>query len=290
MQRRVVFVIAAAVSLAACNPKSNQHTYDVHGQVVSVTPDRQEAIVKHGEIAGLMPAMTMPYKIKEKTELAAIKPGDLIDATLVIAVNDAFLTGVKKVGEAPLEPAPPEPTTVTTGSGVPLLRPGDVVPDSTFDDQDGKKRAFKSFRGSMVVLTFIYTRCPLPTFCPMMDRHFVAIQERIHDDPLLKKVHLVTITFDPAYDTPAVLKKHARELNADLNRWTFLTGEPGAIETFGGRFGVFVTRASNDPRDITHNLRTAIVGPDGKIIKIYTGNEWTPDEILADLKPVANAD
>jgi protein SCO1 len=290
MQRRVVFLIAAAVSLAACNPKSNQRTYDVHGQVVSVTPDRQEAIVKHGEIAGLMPAMTMPYKIREKTELAAIKPGDLIDATLVIAVNDAFLTGVRKVGEAPVEQAPPEPATVTSGSGAPLLKPGDVVPDSAFVDQDGRKRAFSSFRGSMVVLTFIYTRCPLPTFCPMMDRHFVAIQERMHDDPLLTKVHLVTITFDPAYDTPAVLKKHARELNADLSRWTFLTGDQDAIEKFGGRFGVFVTRASNDPRDITHNLRTAIVGPDGKIIKIYTGNEWTPDEILADLKPVANAD
>jgi protein SCO1/2 len=290
MQRRVIFVIAAAVSLGACSPKSSQRTYTVHGQVLAVTTDRQEATVKHDEIAGLMPAMTMPYKIREKAELNAVRPGDVIDATLVIVENDAFLTGVKKVGEAPLEQAPPEPATVISGSGVPLLKPGDLVPDSTFVDQNGKKRAFNSFRGSMVVLTFIYTRCPLPTFCPMMDRHFVAIQERMQDDPLLRKVHLVTISFDPAYDTPAVLMKHARELNADLDRWTFLTGDQVAIEKFGGRFGVFVTRASNDPRDITHNLRTAIVGPDGKIIKIYTGNEWTPEEILADLKPTANAD
>ncbi len=290
MQRRVFFAIAAAVSLAACSPKSNQRTYPVHGQVLAVTPDRQEATVKHGEIVGLMPAMTMPYKIREKADLNAVRPGDVIDATLVIAENDAFLTGVKKVGEAPLEQPPPEAATASTGSGLPLLKPGEVVPDSPFVDQDGKKRGLNSFRGSMIVLTFIYTRCPLPTFCPMMDRHFVTIQERMHDDPLLRNVHLVTISFDPAYDTPAVLKKHARELNADLNRWTFLTGEPEAIEKFGGRFGVFVTRASNDPRDISHNLRTAIVGPDGKLIKIYTGNEWTPDEILADLKPTANAD
>jgi protein SCO1/2 len=290
MQRRVVFAIAAAISLAACSSKSNQRTYPVHGQVVSVTPDRQEATVKHGEIPGLMPAMTMPYKIKAKAELDAVKPGDMIDATLTIVENDAFLTGVRKVGEAPLEQPPPEPTTVMTGAGPQLLKPGDVVPDAPFVDQDGKKRAFDSFRGSTVVLTFIYTRCPLPTFCPMMDRQFATIQEHMHDDPLLKKVHLVTITFDPAYDTPEVLKKHARELNADLKRWTFLTGDPKAIDTFGRRFGVLVARASNDPRDITHNLRTAIVGPDGKLIKIYTGNEWTPDEILADLKPTANAD
>jgi protein SCO1/2 len=290
MQRRAVFLLAAAVSLAACSPKSNERTYTVHGQVVAVTPDRQEATVKHGEIVGLMPAMTMPYKFKERADLNGVRPGDVIDATLTIVENDAFLTKVKKVGEAPLEEPPPEPATVTTGSAPALLKPGEVVPDSTFVDQDGRKRAFTSFRGSMVVLTFIYTRCPLPTFCPLMDRHFVAIQERMRDDPLLKKVHLVTISFDPAYDTPAVLKKHARELNADLNRWTFLTGDPEAVEKFGGRFGVFVTRATNDPRDITHNLRTAVVGPDGRIIKIYTGNEWTPEEILNDLKPVANAD
>jgi protein SCO1 len=290
MERRALFALAAAVLLAACSPKSNQRTYNVHGQVVAVTPDRQEATVKHGEITGLMPAMTMPYKVKERSELDAVKPGDMIDATLVIVENDAFLTGVKRVGEAPLEPAPPEPAAVQTGSGPPLLKPGDVVPDSPFVDQDGKKRTFNSFRGSMVVLTFIYTRCPLPTFCPMMDRHFATIQERMRDDPLLKRVHLVTVSFDPAYDTPAVLRKHARELDADLTRWTFLTGEPDAIERFGARFGVFVTRASNDPRDVTHNLRTAIVGPDGKLIKVYTGNEWTPEEILADLKPVANAD
>jgi protein SCO1/2 len=289
MQRRAVFAIAAALSLAACS-KSHQHTYTVHGQVVAVTPDRQEATVKHGEITGLMPAMTMPYKIKDKAELEAVKPGDVIDATLIIAENDAFLTRVKKVGEEPLEQAPPEPATVTTGSGQPILKPGESVPDATFVDQDGRRRGFNSFRGSMIVLTFIYTRCPLPTFCPMMDRHFVSIQERMHDDPLLKHVHLVTVSFDPQFDTPAVLKKHARELNADLNRWTFLTGEPQAIETFGARFGVFVARASNDPRDITHNLRTAIIGPDGKLIKVYTGNEWTPEEILADIKPVANAD
>jgi len=290
MQRRAIFLIAAALLLAACSSRSNQRTYAVHGQIVAITPDRQEATVKHGEIAGLMPAMTMPYKIKEKAQLDAVKPGDVIDATLTIVENDAYLTGVKKVGEAPLEETAPEPTTVTTGKGVPLLKPGDVVPDSPFVDQDGRKRAFKSFRGSMVVMTFIYTRCPLPTFCPMMDRHFVFIQERLHDDPALKNVHLVTVSFDPAYDTPPVLKKHAQELNADPSRWTFLTGDPEAIGKFGARFGVFVTRASNDPRDITHNLRTAIVGPDGRLIKVYTGNEWTPEEILNDLKPVANAD
>src|SRR5262249_5083450 len=215
MQRRAVFVLAAALWLTACSSKSNQRNYAVHGQVVAVTPDRQEAMVKHGEIAGLMPAMTMPYKIKDKAELNAVKPGDVIDATLTVVENDAFLTDVKKVGEAPLEAAP-GPTTATTAARPGPLKPGAGGPDLRVDGQDGTKSPFHSFRGSTVVLTFIYTRCPLPTFCPMMDRHFASIQERMHDDPLLKNVHLLTITFDPAYDTPAVLKKHAREVGADL--------------------------------------------------------------------------
>jgi len=146
------------------------------------------------------------------------------------------------------------------------------------------------WRSIIVVLTFIYTRCPLPTFCPMMDRHFVTLQEHMKSDPTLRKVHLVTISFDPTRDTPAVLRAHARELMADLRTWTFLTGKPQAIDDFSAKFGVFVVRNPNDDRDITHNLRTAVIGPDGVVRKIYTGNEWTPDDILADLKATANAD
>ena len=91
-------------------------------------------------------------------------------------------------------------------------------------------------------------------------------------------------------DTPAVLRTHAKELDADLKVWTFFTGDTKAIDDFAGRFGVSVVRNPNDQRDITHNLRTAVIGPDGVVKKIYTGNEWTPDDILMDLKPVANAD
>jgi len=292
----LILVLAAllAVTFIARRTASSpdERTYALQGQVQSITPDRQEAMVKHGEIKGLMPAMTMPYRFKSKAELDALKPGDLIDGTLVIVSNDAFLDGVKKTGEAPIEKPPPE--SLVTGSTLDrakaLLLPGEVVPDGAFVDQNGRKTSFIAFRGSTVVLTFIYTRCPLPTFCPLMDRHFVAIQEHMKSDPALKGVHLVTVSFDPARDTPAVLRAHAKELGADLTHWTFLTGTQAAIDQFAGKFGVFVVRNPNDERDITHNLRTAVIGPDGVVKKIYTGNEWTPEDILMDLKPVANAD
>jgi protein SCO1/2 len=289
----VVLAVAFGALLFVRNAaRPDERTYPLHGQVQSITPDRQEAMVKHGEIKGLMPGMTMPYRFKAKSELDALKPGDLIDGTLVIVSNDAFLTGVRKTGEAPIDRPPAE--TLVTGStldkAVQLLRPGDTIPDGAFVNQNGRKQTLKDFRGSTVVLTFIYTRCPLPTFCPMMDRHFASIQERLKADATLKHVHLVTVSFDPARDTPAVLRAHAKELDADLGRWTFLTGDVKAVDDFAGKFGVYVVRNPNDERDITHNLRTAIIGPDGIVKKIYTGNEWTPDDILMDLKPVANAD
>ena len=117
-----------------------------------------------------------------------------------------------------------------------------------------------------------------------MDRHFAALQKSLKSDATLQNVHLVTVSFDPTTDTPPVLKKHARSLDADFTRWTFLTGDRDEVDRFAARFGVSVDRALNDARDITHNLRTAIVNADGKLAKVYTGNDWTPEQILKDLR------
>ena len=283
MRFHLAVFLGLALAAAGCGHSSDERQYRLQGQVLSVAPDHREATIKHEEITGFMPAMTMPYKVKDQALLTGITPGDLIDATLVIVPNDAYLSTVRKVGSAPLEKPPAE--TTSASSGFELLKPGEAVPDATFVDQDGRKRDFSSFKGSTVVMTFTYTRCPMPTFCPLMDRHFATIQQKLKSEPALdKKVHLVTVSFDPTTDTPPVLKKHARELKADTRTWTFLTGKRDDIDQFAARFGVSVVRALNDPRDITHNLRTAIVGADGKLVKVYTGNEWTPDEVLSDLR------
>jgi protein SCO1/2 len=232
-----------------------------------------------------MPAMTMPYEVTDAKALDALAPGDLINAKLVVFSNGAHLVDIKKVGTAPLEKPPADvPNPPTASSGFELLKTGEVPPDTRFLDQDGKARHFGGFKGSPVVMTFIYTRCPLPTFCPLMDRHFVAIQKALKTDAALKTVHLVTVSFDPTTDTPPVLKKHAKELDADPARWTFLTGDRDEVDQFASRFGVSVGRALNDARDITHNLRTAIIGADGKLVKVYTGNDWSPEQVLKDLK------
>jgi protein SCO1/2 len=273
-------LLLSAMLAGGCNRPANERKYPLHGQVISLELARRTVTLNHEAIKGFMPGMTMPYEVQDAKLLDGLAPGDLVDATLAVFSNGAYLTSIKKVGEAPLQKPPADTPAPSASSGLELLKPGDTVPNASFVDQDGRKRRFGDFKGSPVVVTFIYTKCPLPTFCPLMDRHFASMQKTLKAEPALKSVHLVTVSFDPVTDTPRVLKAHAKTLNADLSRWTFLTGDRDEIDRFAARFGVAVSRASNDPRDITHNLRTAIIDADGKVVKVYTGNEWRPEEIL----------
>ena len=286
--RSVLFpaIVSLCVALAAsgCTKAPERRTFTLQGQVQSLDAPRKLVIVKHEEIKGFMPAMTMPYEVEDAKAIDALAPGDLINASLVVFSNGAHLTGIKKVGTAPLEKPPADVPNPPASSGFELLKTGEAIPDGTFVDQDGKARRFGAFKGSPVVMTFIYTKCPLPTFCPLMDRHFATLQKTLKADSALKAVKLVTVSFDPVTDTPPVLKKHAKSLDADLTRWTFLTGDRDDVDQFAARFGVSVSRALNDARDITHNLRTVIIGADGKLVKVFTGNDWSPEQVVADLK------
>lgn len=294
MRKHVIFsvsVLLAALLCTACGDTAGERKeYKLQGQILQLSRDGKEANIKHEDIVGFMPAMTMPYHVRDAKDFNGIAPGDLINATLVVVSNDAYLKDVKKVGSAPLAqdanatPAPGSP-------GANLLKEGAPVPNTTFLDQDGKKRDFDSFKGQAVVLTFIYTRCPMPSFCPLMDKNFVKLQEKLKADPMLN-VHLVTVSFDPETDTPPVLKKHAQELGANTKIWTFLTGDVDTIDQFAGRFGVSIQRSLDDQKNvnITHNLRTAIIDRQGNLIKTYTGNEWTPEQVIADIKVLVGVD
>ena len=271
-------VVVALLALACGNaPESKQ--YELTGQIIAINPERQEVLVSHEDIPGFMPAMTMPFKVKEAALLEGTAPGDLITATLVVEETDAYLSVLTRTGSAPLENPPPAP--LITASD--LLREGEIVPDHALVDQDGLPRSMASLRGHRVALTFIYSRCPLPDFCPRMDRNFAEVQKVLSETPELADVRLVTVTFDPEFDTPEVLKAHARRLQADPTRWHFVTGAPAEVMSFARRFGV-IAEPGEEGGMMLHNLRTAVIDPEGRLVTVHSGNLWTPAELVADLK------
>jgi protein SCO1/2 len=226
-----------------------------------------------------MPAMTMPYKVQDGKILADKQPGDLITATLVVGETEAHLSKMDKTGHAPIEDATAPAITESQ-----ILKPGDPVPDTALVDENNAAHPLTSLKGHRVALTFMYTRCPQPDFCPLMDRNFAAVQNEIKKTPGLGDVRLVSVSFDPANDTPAVLKAHARTLQADPAVWHFVTAKADDLKGFSAKFGVTAEPSDESPAVLTHNLSTAVIDADGRLVKIRPGNMWTPADLIADLK------
>lgn len=277
---RVVALAAALLVAASC---SSPKTYEMRGQILGINRDKLEVLVKHDEIEGLMPAMTMPWKVRSANMLDTLGPGDLITSEIEVDNNQGVVTKITKIGTAkPDLPAPGGPTP----PGVEYLMPGDEVPNQVLVDQDGRSRDFSTIRnGRALAVTFIYTKCPIPTFCPAMDRQFAEAQSLLKNKGLEQKAGLLSVSFDPKHDTPQVLKQHAAKLGADPRIWTFVTGERAAIDRFASSMLVTLVRGeAANPDEIGHTLRTTVVGPDGRIVKSYSGADWTPAELVADLE------
>ena len=269
--------LALSALLVACNREPPARQYEMTGQILAIDTARKEVLIKHENIRGFMPAMTMPFTVKEDRLLSGREPGDLVTATLVVGETSAHLSSLTRTGHAPLEAPPP------VSDAPRVLVPGEQVADALLIDQQDKPRPFSSFKGHRVAVTFTYTRCPLPEFCPLMDRHFGAVQKSVQSTPSLSDVRLVTVTLDPEFDKPAVLSRHAARLRADPALWSFVTGEPDAVAAFARQFGIYTEKDAGTGANLTHNLRTAIVDAQGRMVKVHSGNDWTPADLVADL-------
>lgn len=273
-----------AILLAlGCSREPEPKRYQLQGQILAIKPETQEVLVKHEDIPGFMMAMTMPYKVEDPAVLNGKAAGDLITATLVVGETKAYLSAVTKTGHAALEPAPAQPEV----SVFDLLKPGDPLPDAELVDQDGTRFHLASYRGRPFALTFIYTRCPDPEFCPLMNQNFLAVQKQLAASPALADAQLLSISFDPGFDTPPVMKAAAARAQADPARWRFATGTADAIAPLAGRFGVTVT--SNGTPVLIHNLGTAVFDRQGHLVALHSNNRWTPVDLLAELNKAAAA-
>ena len=277
-----LILISALVFLTACGGSKpvNSREYLLVGEVLRIKADRTEITIKHGDVKGFMPAMTMPFPIKNPALLDGLAAGDLVKATLVVTDEESFLSTLEKTGSLPPE---------RRSTGQPMLpdiiAPGAAVPDVILTDQTGQPLALASYRGRYLLFTFIYTRCPLPDYCPRMSKYFAAIQRAVIQRPALRhNVRLLSISFDPDFDSPQTLSAYARHVGADATIWRFATAPRREIDAFGSALGLSVTREGPKGDNITHNLRTVLMDRQGILVKTYDGNDWSPDGVVRDVE------
>ncbi|HKS37146.1 MAG TPA: SCO family protein [Verrucomicrobiae bacterium] len=261
-------------------------TYQVKGVVKELKPDGKTVIIKHEEVPNYMPAMTMPFEVRDRKELAGLKPADEVSFRLLVTEEDAWIEQITRLGTAdPTEPPPRE-----TFRRVRIVEPleiGDPIPDYPFTNELGQAISLGQFKGKALGITFIFTRCPIPNFCPRMSENFAAAYKRLsetRDGP--DNWHLLSVSFDPEFDSPATLKNYGSRYKRDTNRWNFATGALIEIDAITEQFGLVFPR---EGVNFNHNLRTVVIDAQGKVQKVFIGNEWKVDDFVAEMVEAANA-
>jgi protein SCO1/2 len=268
---------------SASTERTIYHTRGVIKEIISPTKAR----IQHDAIPGYMPAMTMPLEAKSTNELATSKVGDQITFDLVVTADDGWIEKVVRVGEAAVQ------VTGDTNQGVNFIKSrdvelavGDAIPEYAFVDEEGKSIHFSDFKGQALGITFIFTRCPFPTFCPRMTSNFEKVAADLAKSGSPTNWHLLSISFDPEYDTPERLAEHAKRFKRDPAKWNFVTTDKSEIKALTDQLGLqFFTRNGT----LEHNLRTVVIDANGRISQIFIGNEWDVNEFVAEMKKASEA-
>lgn len=259
-------------------------TYALRGTVLGTDPARGEVMLQHDAIPGFMDAMTMPYKLIYPQTISELHRGDVIRARLLVdKTPDGDVTSARIDEIAVLAQAKPN-FKPTTQYNVPVA--GQPVPDFHFINQSDKAIDLKQFRGKTVLITFIYTRCPLGDFCPRMSRNFASIDTTLRGDvPLYHATQLLSISFDPAFDTPSVLRSYGMTYTGSktFDHWQFAAPRKDTLPAAEHFFNVGVTESGNS---LTHSLSTILIDPNGKLAAWYAGSEWEPAEVVAKMRAI----
>ena len=279
-----IVLIATVVCFAGCRRHSaNEKRYDLKGKVVAVEKDKRLVTIAHDDIKDYMPGMVMPFTVKDDEPLEILVAGDQVQATLVVDGATSWIENVFVTRES-------TDTANPNISGPVEAKAGDEVPNYTLLNQDGKAVRLHDYRGKALLLTFIYTRCPDPNQCTLMSSNFALIDQELQKQPdLYQKTHLLSISFDPDYDTPQVLRSYGashtgRYSDERFEHWEFATGNKDQVKGIAQFFGMrYFHDTTSGQENVVHSLRTAVIGPDGKVFKAYRGNEWKPEEVIKDL-------
>ncbi|HEX8140205.1 MAG TPA: SCO family protein [Pyrinomonadaceae bacterium] len=283
-----LLIVAPACRQAARQEASMERRYELKGKVVSVDKARHQVTLDHEEIPGYMEAMVMPYTLKDEQILGELAPGDQLQATLLVDGSSAQLTDIMFSHAVPDANAPNKSEAAAVEP-----RPGDAVPDFKLVNQDARLIHLGQYRGKALLLTFIYTRCPVPEYCTLMSTNFAEIDKELQKTPdLYAKTHLLSVSFDPTYDTPKVLRSYGAAHTGNYStetfkHWEFAAPKPEQLKELAQFFGLTYYEEKDQ---IIHSLRTAVITPEGRIHKIYHGNDWRPEEVLRDLQALSKRD
>lgn len=281
---RTYLLAAICFLLTACSHKPNEKRYPLDGRVVAVDAAQRQLTIAHHDVPGLMKGMTMPFLVDSNDTwiFQAIAPGDQIHATLFLG-KDARLEDItfSKVSDSAVDGT----------SALHIPEPGQQVPDFTFFNQDGQKITLHQFRGQPLLLTFIYTHCPFPDYCVRMSANFAKVLRQLQQDPaVFSRAHLLSISIDPDNDKPAVLRAYGESYvgrtDPKFEHWEFASGSAEQVRAVADFFGLAYNRKDGQ---IVHGLQTVLIGKDGKVVKVYSGNDWKPEDVAADYSAAASA-
>jgi protein SCO1/2 len=250
-------------------------THAGHGIVQEVSAQDRQVLVAHDEILGVMPAMTMNIALYDSALLESLRPGDVIDFELTVSRGSLYITAATVVGRVE-----------ATGSWARLgeaLVPAEPAPAFALIDQNDQPLSLEELRSHIVLLDFIFTRCPGP--CPILTATHVSVERSLSAE-LLERTRFVSISIDPARDTPQDLAAYATAHGADLRHWSFLTGPSAAVEEVTRAYGVGTTRG--DDGELEHVVATFLIDPEGRIVKRYLGLEHDAAEVSADIEALAS--
>ena len=254
-------------------PRSAGREYSVTGVVLALE-DNDTVLVAHREIAGFMPAMTMPFTFANARDRERLSPGDVVQFTFLIGDGRSQSMNVTVTGH---DPATVAAYGAATARNSARLRAGDLMPAFSLMDQNGSPLSEGDLAGRPTVVTFIFTRCPVPEYCPAIAGRFRELQRALAKDASFADVRLLSVTLDPQHDTPPVLRDYGRAMGADFTRWRFATGTPEQVAALTRAFAVY-TQASGGTID--HTLATALIDARGRVVEIWRGHLWDTKDVL----------
>lgn len=275
--RVLVFLLGAIVLLSACSERSSTKTFTLKGVVQEVEEDGHRLIIDHDEIPGYMPRMIMPFSVRGDSTTLKLKPGEEIVFEYKVEEHASWIEGLSRTGREG------EVKVFTGIKPLPKLLPiGAQMADYSFLDQDGQKVRLSSYAGDMLAITFVFTRCPVPEYCPRMMRNFDAVAQRLQNGGA-ENWRLLTVSFDPDYDTPEVMKAYGDRFGQSNSQWQLLTTDGGdTIESIAGDVGLKYGEVDGT---YLHNLRTVVLDEERRIQKVFTDENWDPEELFNLLNP-----